>query len=214
MEKQFTPDNIQELKENEIFVFGSNLAGKHGAGAAKVALDKFGAKYGIGIGRVGNSYAIPTKDHNINTLSIEDIKIFVDELFNYISFTKDKIFYITEIGCGLAGYTIKDIAPLFKNFEILNNAVLPKQFYDFNNQTKSLLVYKMTDKDMKCRDVQYELNKLYTMDGEISICNKGYHSCSTPINCLNYYNNDGQNRLFLCRSLNYFVANLSKNFSV
>jgi len=100
--------------KSEIFVFGSNLAGRHGKGAAKDALRLYGASYGQGIGIQGRSYAIPTKDHYLNVLPIEridkDVKIFV-------SFTRDnpKInFFITRVGCGLAGYKDYEIAPLFK----------------------------------------------------------------------------------------------------
>lgn len=96
-----------------IFVFGSNEAGVHGAGAARSALEKWGAVWGSGVGRNGNSYAIPTKDHNIQTLPVESIKPYVDDFIDYV---KDNpgIYLISEIGCGLAGYTSEEIAPLFQ----------------------------------------------------------------------------------------------------
>lgn len=100
----------------EIFVFGSNLAGRHGAGAAKVALNKFGAKWGKGSFLSGNSYAIPTKDKNIQTLSIDIIKAFIIE---FIADTHDTHhdntrWFVTRIGCGLAGFKDEEIAPFFK----------------------------------------------------------------------------------------------------
>lgn len=98
-----------------IFVFGSNLAGRHGAGAAAEALKKWGAVYGQGIGRQGESYAIPTKDENIKTLSLFDIKVYVDEFLEYAKNVPDRLFYITKIGCGLAGYQSWQVAPLFLN---------------------------------------------------------------------------------------------------
>jgi hypothetical protein len=101
---------------NEIFVFGSNLAGIHGAGAAKVAVQKFGATYGIGRGFRGMSYAIPTKDLEIRTLSLSEIKIYVEE---FVRMANNPMvlanFFVTRVGCGLAGYQDSDIAPMFKN---------------------------------------------------------------------------------------------------
>jgi hypothetical protein len=100
---------------NEIFVFGSNLAGRHGAGAAKIAVQKFGAVYGTGIGLSGLSYAIPTKDQNIRRLPLSEIKLYIDE---FIRLSNHPIlignFFVTRVGCGLAGYTDSEIAPLFK----------------------------------------------------------------------------------------------------
>jgi hypothetical protein len=120
-----TPDIIRDLKPNEIFVFGSNEAGIHGAGAAKLAADKFGAVYGIGFGLMGKSFAIPTKDENIETLPLDKIKSYVDLFLEYTK-TKPYEFLVTQIGCGLAGYTPKDIAPLFKGAP--DNVILPQVF--------------------------------------------------------------------------------------
>lgn len=99
----------------EIFVFGSNLAGIHGAGAALVAEQKFGATRGVGYGWQGQSYAIPTKDEKIRTLQLDIIKFHIEE---FIDITQRFImynFFISRVGCGLAGYKDEDIAPLFKN---------------------------------------------------------------------------------------------------
>lgn len=106
-----------------IFVFGSNLAGRHGKGAALYAKVNKGAIYGQGIGRQGNSYAIPTKDENLQTLPIDKIKPHVDDFINYAKSNPNLDFEVTRIGCGLAGYSDKDIAPLFKNAP--NNCFLP-----------------------------------------------------------------------------------------
>ena len=98
-----------------IFVFGSNLAGIHGAGAARFAVINHGARYRQGIGLQGNSYAIPTKDHHIKTLPLDEIQKHVDV---FIQFAKEHSlleFQVTRIGCGLAGYTDSDIAPMFKD---------------------------------------------------------------------------------------------------
>lgn len=96
-----------------IFVFGSNLAGRHGKGAALYARQNHGAKYGVGIGFEGNSYAIPTKDANLRTLPIPIIGLFVDDFLRFANANPTLEFEVTKIGCGLAGYQESDIAPLF-----------------------------------------------------------------------------------------------------
>lgn len=97
-----------------IFVFGSNLAGIHGAGAAAYARQYHGAIYGQGIGLQGDSYGIPTKDHRIHTLSIREITLYVDQFLEFARTHPAMTFNVTRIGCGLAGYTDGHIAPLFK----------------------------------------------------------------------------------------------------
>lgn len=101
--------------KKEIFVFGSNLAGRHGAGAAKFAVENHGAVYGQGVGLQGNSYGIPTKDWNIKTLSLEEIKTFVLDFILFAKTNQDLMFNVTRIGCGLAGYTDEQISPMFKD---------------------------------------------------------------------------------------------------
>lgn len=128
-----TPENIQTLKYNEVFVFGSNEAGIHGAGAAKLALDKFGARYGQMFGMQGQSFAIPTKDTQIKTLSLEKIRMYVQIAEAYFTSHPTKIFLVTEIGCGLAGYEAEDIAPLFKSSYQLLNVYMPKRFWEIHN---------------------------------------------------------------------------------
>lgn len=98
---------------NEIFVFGSNLAGIHGAGAAKVAVEKFGAKYGVGRGFKGQSWAIPTKSKDLRTLPLSEIYDYILEFVNYTQHV-DLEFFVSRVGCGLAGYSDHRIAPFFK----------------------------------------------------------------------------------------------------
>ena len=125
---RITPEKITSISDNEVFVFGSNLSGRHGKGAAKTALT-WGAKYGQASGLQGRTYGIPTKDASIRrTLSITEIKPFVDDFINYASYHTGNIFYVTEIGCGLAGYKPKDIAPLFSGCKYLPNVYLPTRF--------------------------------------------------------------------------------------
>lgn len=97
----------------EMFVFGSNLAGRHGAGAAKIAQSMFGAKYGFGRGIMGSSWAIPTKSRDLRTLPLSEIKEYVSDFVNYIQHV-DLEFFVTRVGCGLAGYKDHQIAPMFK----------------------------------------------------------------------------------------------------
>lgn len=97
----------------KIFVFGSNLLGVHGAGAARDAYLSHGAEWAVGIGRTGNSYAISTKDLLINTLPLDAIRNYVNEFIIYAKEHSELLFEVTKIGCGLAGYKNEDIAPMF-----------------------------------------------------------------------------------------------------
>ena len=128
-----TPDNIVSLKESEVFVFGSNEAGIHGAGAARLAYEKFGAILGQGHGWNYKSFAIPTKDKSIKTLPLEVIKVYIEAFEQFAAFNPELTFYVTEIGCGLAGYTPEDIAPLFKSSYQLPNVFMPKRFWEVYN---------------------------------------------------------------------------------
>ena len=129
MENRVTPDNITKLNTNEIFVFGSNLSGRHGKGAAKQALT-WGAKWGQASGLQGRTYGIPTKDASIRrTLSIVEIKPFVDDFIEFAKNNQDLIFLVTEVGCGLAGLKPKDVAPLFNECVNIENIHLPERFW-------------------------------------------------------------------------------------
>lgn len=124
-----TPAIITDLAPGQIFAFGSNLAGIHGAGAAKLAHEKFGAKWGCGAGLWGRSYAIPTKDHNIETLELSVIEDYVGGFLRTAALQPQLEFLVTQIGCGLAGYSPKEIAPLFLRREIPTNVSLPAEFW-------------------------------------------------------------------------------------
>lgn len=131
--RRITPENVTELEDNQMFVFGSNEAGVHGAFAAKLARVKFGAIWGQAEGLQGRSYAIPTKNADIITLRLNDIKVYID---NFIEFARNNYqytFLVTAIGCGAAGYEPKDIAPLFKGAVNLENVWLPKSFWNVLN---------------------------------------------------------------------------------
>ena len=118
-----TPEMITGLKDDEVFVFGSNLAGMHGGGAARAAFRLFGAVWGRGVGHYGQSYAIPTMQGGVET-----IKPYVDEFIQYAKDHPALFFYVTRIGCGIAGFEDREIAPLFKDALDLENVCLPKTF--------------------------------------------------------------------------------------
>ena len=111
---------------SNIFVFGSNLAGLHYGGSAKEAVNKQGAIMGVGVGPQGNSYAIPTLDADFKQLQLWIVKGFVDEFIDYAKENPDKVFDVVAIGCGIAGFTPEQIAPMFKDAP--NNCNLSKEF--------------------------------------------------------------------------------------
>lgn len=110
----------------DIFVFGSNLAGRHGAGSALEAVTNHGAERGKGWGRYGNSYAIPTKDFQLHTLPLSMIDHFIRAFVAYARFHPEHTFKVVAIGCGLAGYKPSDIAPHFEHAP--DNVRLPLEF--------------------------------------------------------------------------------------
>lgn len=127
----YSPDNITELEDNEVFLFGANQDARHGAGAAKQAL-KFGAKYGVN-GYCGNTYGLITTDLSVVERPSIPMSLLEDEVYKFISFAKDNpglTFLVTEVGCGLAGFTVEQVAPLFKSviLDKVSNIRLPKRF--------------------------------------------------------------------------------------
>ncbi len=126
---QFTPEMIKSLEPNEVFVFGSNLGGFHAGGAARAALNHFGAVWGQGVGLQGQSYAIPTMHGGVDA-----IRPYVDEFIQFAQSRPDLYFYVTRIGCGIAGFRDEQMAPLFAGALPLDNVALPKSFYDILTQ--------------------------------------------------------------------------------
>ena len=119
--KRTTPWKITRLEPNEIFVFGSNLKGMHGGGAAYIAVSKFGAIMGQGVGLQGQCYAIPTMQGGVET-----IRPYVDEFIEFAKQHPQLTFLVTRIGCGIAGFTDEQISPLFKQAHDVDNIVLPE----------------------------------------------------------------------------------------
>ena len=119
----FTPERITSLRADEVFVFGSNLAGMHGGGAAYAAFKKFGAIWGRGVGLQGQSYAIPTMQGGVET-----IRPYVDDFIDFAKAHPDLFFSVTRIGCGIAGFADAEIAPLFAAARAIPNICLPESF--------------------------------------------------------------------------------------
>ena len=130
---KYTPENITRLGPDDIFVFGSNLKGIHAGGAAKVALEKFGAIMGQGVGIQGQSYAIPTMQGGVET-----IKPYVDDFIKIATEWDQNTFYVTRIGCGIAGFSDEEIAPLFDKAYDLYNVRVPKSFAEIIRRNREL----------------------------------------------------------------------------
>ena len=124
-EARTTPAYITSLKPNEIFVFGSNLAGNHAGGAARLAYAKWGAVWGQGVGLQGQTYAIPTMHGGV-----EAIRPYVEEFIRFAETHPEQVFLVTEIGCGIAGFTPDEIAPLFAAAVPVQNVFLPERFWE------------------------------------------------------------------------------------
>lgn len=124
--ERVTPDMITKLDRNSCFVFGSNLQGQHGGGAARIAYEKFGAVWGKGVGPAGLTYAIPTMHGPVET-----IKPYVDDFIAYAKLHPETRFLVTRIGCGIAGFTETEIAPLFSEATKIPNICLPEGFWKY-----------------------------------------------------------------------------------
>ena len=124
-DKRISPRWINSLEKNEIFVFGSNLQGMHGGGAARVALEQFGAVWGQGTGLQGQSYAIPTMHGGIDVIAP-----YVNDFIAFAKEHPELKFLVTEIGCGIAGFSVSEIAPLFKEALDITNIYLPERFVE------------------------------------------------------------------------------------
>ena len=129
MSNRVTPAFITDLEDNEIFVFGSNLEGTHGGGAALTAYEKFGAVWGQGTGLQGSSYGIPTMHGGI-----EEIRPYTDEFINFAKANPGLTFLVTRVGCGIAGFHETEIAPLFTEAKDISNIYLPESFWEVINK--------------------------------------------------------------------------------
>jgi hypothetical protein len=128
---RITPEKIISLKSHEVFVFGSNLAGRHGKGAALTAMKQWGAKYGVPFGHYGQTFALPTVNALVNEkLCLAQIDFYVKNFIDYTRTHPALFFLVTAIGTGLAGYTAQEIAPLFEKAVTIDNISLPISFWE------------------------------------------------------------------------------------
>ena len=178
--KNYTPEFITSLKSNEVFVFGSNLNGNHAGGAARLAVEKFGAEMGNAEGMQGQSYAIPTLDKNMERINLTDLEHSIGRFYDYANEHPDLTFYLTKIGCGIAGYEVSDIATVVNFRDIPSNVIIPEEFTHVPG-------FKGFDENMQCRGYQYEEGKSYHEDGEIQACQSGFHYCKYPLDVFGYY---------------------------
>ena len=170
---------IESLKPNQIFVFGSNANGNHAGGAARQALESFGAKMGQAEGLQGQSYGIVTLDKDMQKVSLDYIKEQLVKLNDFAKKNYDKVFLLTLIGCGIAGFSIEEIKSVVAEIEWARNIDIPEEF-------RVIRSYKAFDKDMKCRGYQYEVGGEYEEESA-SACKSGFHACANPFDVLNYY---------------------------
>lgn len=130
--RKFTPKEVVKLNENEIFVFGSNMGGRHFGGAAHTAYVKFGAEWGIGEGFTGQCYAIPTLTREGQKMKLEAVKTSIIRMYMEAKIHTELDFIVTKIGCGIAGFREAEIIPLIREAEIavgkLENVILPKDW--------------------------------------------------------------------------------------
>lgn len=180
MKRELTPENIQELKENQIFVFGSNMNGNHAGGAARLAVEKFGAIMGQAEGIQGQSYAIPTLDKDMQKVTEEDLVVFLGNFGNYANEHPEKEFFLTAIGTGIAGFDASYMAYMVLRANLPDNVTLPKEFVKIKG-------YKGFNPDMTCMDFQYEEGKDYEEVGDIMACSNGFHFCLHPLDVFGYY---------------------------
>ena len=124
-DKRISPRWINSLEKNEIFVFGSNLQGMHGGGAAHGAHERFGAIWGQGTGLQGQSYAIPTMHGGVDVIAP-----YVNDFIAFAKEHPELKFLVTEIGCGIAGFKAREMAPLFKESLEVENIYLPERFVE------------------------------------------------------------------------------------
>lgn len=141
---QFTPEYVEDLHPCEVFVFGSNAAGQHYGGAARVAFNKFGAVWGVGEGLRGNSYALPTLDHYMRRVSVDALRYSLREFLRVVDCNPGYTFLLTKIGCGIAGWEVSQMGFLFWQVAqefysgrwypyvgcLPENLIIPEEFYD------------------------------------------------------------------------------------
>ena len=177
--EKFTPELIEQLNENEVFVFGSNKAGNHAGGAARTAVEKFGAVTGQGEGIQGQSYAIPTLDENMEKVSLDDLQQSLLHFCQYAEKESEKTFYLTKIGMGIAGFTLDEMLEVINRVDLPCNVIIPEEF-------NVVYGYKGFEGDLTCRGYKYEIGGDYEEES-VAACYTGFHFCRNPFDVLGYY---------------------------
>lgn len=167
--REFTPERITALKPNEIFVFGSNLAGSHGGGAAWIAYQRFGAIMGQGVGLQGQSYAIPTMQGGVET-----IKPYVDVFIKFAKQHTELKFLVTKIGCGIAAFNVEEIALLFKDAIDVANIILPQEFVNYLNYWLNDDMANIKFKAVKIKFFDEDMKRMEGMTMEEKVEFKAY----------------------------------------
>lgn len=174
-----TPNEIKTLKENEIIVFGSNLNGNHAGGLAYQCANQWNAVDGIGEGITGQCYAFPTLDKKMKKVSEKSLIESKDKLYKYALENPTKTFYLTKVGCGIAGFKEDFMKEIFKG-EKPDNIIMPAGWSIIKG-------YKAFDKGLLCRGMQYELGKWFEHTGKIKPCVSGLHFCKFLAEVYEYY---------------------------
>lgn len=200
---------IKNLPEDTTFVFGSNMAGEHSTGAAKTALEHFGALNGVGRGWSGQSFAIPTMNEHLQQMPLSQIQHYVDDFKIYTKNHPKNKYFITSIGCGVTGYKIEEIAPMFKG--ISNNVIFPQSFRPFVEKALAKLTQKFLttlfqeDLIFSAQDDNDVLNKLDLTENEKSTAKILIHTPMYPTD------SNGRDRTFEIEDILHNLE--AKNFT-
>ncbi len=172
---QHTPERIETLERGQVFVFGSNREGNHAGGAARDAVERFGAEMGQGEGQQGQSYAIPTME------GIDALKGAVLRFLDHARQNTGTVYLVTKIGCGIAGHSVDEIAPLFAGRS--QNVVVPVEF----DVPATVQTFKGFERDWKCRGFQFAVGGTFVHEGKVKACEGGFHACEYPLDVFRYY---------------------------
>ena len=183
MQNRITPEKVEKLEKNQIVIVGTNKDGAHLGGFAAYCKEHFGLVDGVARGRSGDCYAIDTMS------GLDAIKEQIPAFIEAAKVLPLCTFLVTQIGTGIAGFTVEQIAPLFAAAKDVENIYLPKEFWDILNVEKVIHGYKGFDENWKCKDFQFEVGKEFTIPAEtpIKICSTGFHFCKNPLDIFRYY---------------------------
>lgn len=200
---------IKTLAEDTIFVFGSNMAGTHAGGAAKIALQYFGATKGVGRGWAGQSFAIPTMNEHLQQMPLSQIQHYINDFKIYVKHHPKMKFFITAVGCGVAGYKVEEIAPMFKG--IGHQVIFPASFRPFVDKTLPKLNQKLLQAFIQhdvifAADTDLAIQQLVLSDAEKSLATIVLNTPMSPID------SNGRDRVFEIRDILHTLNTKIFNF--